>query len=302
MSVLIKPLNFSGLYIERILEKIKMNGSINLLEEEITQGIVCPQDFLNKKNAQKLGNRFPVGTGIFVISEEEKRNMDLTPEEDEIIKPYYTTKELSRYYANKKNRYWIIYSKSDMNKKIHKYPNIKRHLDQFKEIITSDFGPYGLHRARDERFFQGEKIISLRKCQIPTFTYTDFDCYVSQTFFVIKTDRISMKYLTGLLNSKVVAFWLNYRGKKQGHQYQIDKEPLMNIPIPPITPQNQPIVQQIESIVDKILTLTQDPTYDTDPQKQAQVKDLEKQIDHLVYKLYNLTEEEIKIIEGGKDA
>ncbi|WP_460181711.1 hypothetical protein [Thermodesulfovibrio sp. TK110] len=34
----------------------------------------------------------------------------------------------------------------------------------------------------------------------------------------------------------------------------------------------------------------------TDPQKQAKVKDLEKQIDHLVYKLYNLTEEEIKII------
>ncbi len=69
-------------------------------------------------------------------------------------------------------------------------------------------------------------------------------------------------------------------------------------PIPPITPQNQPIVQQIESIVDKILTLTQDPTYDTDPQKQEEVKKLEKQIDHLVYQLYNLTEEEISIIEG----
>ncbi len=54
---------------------------------------------------------------------------------------------------------------------------------------------------------------------------------------------------------------------------------------PPITPQNQPIVKQIEKLVDKILTLTQDPTYDTDPQKQAQVKYLEKQIDHLVYQL-----------------
>ncbi len=36
----------------------------------------------------------------------------------------------------------------------------------------------------------------------------------------------------------------------------------------------------------------------TDPQKQAQVKDLEKQIDQLVYDLYDLTEEEIVIIEG----
>ncbi len=36
----------------------------------------------------------------------------------------------------------------------------------------------------------------------------------------------------------------------------------------------------------------------TDPQKQEEVKKLEKQIDHLVYKLYDLTEEEIEIIEG----
>lgn len=36
------------------------------------------------------------------------------------------------------------------------------------------------------------------------------------------------------------------------------------------------------------------------PQKQTQVKALEKQIDQLVYKLYGLTEEEIKIIEEGR--
>jgi len=34
------------------------------------------------------------------------------------------------------------------------------------------------------------------------------------------------------------------------------------------------------------------------PQKQAMVKKYERQIDQLVYKLYGLTEEEIKIVEG----
>jgi hypothetical protein len=85
----------------------------------------------------------------------------------------------------------------------------------------------------------------------------------------------------------------------QGNIYQIDKEPLLDIPI--IVGSNDLMIQ-ITSLVSQILSLTQSPDYETNQRKQAQVKDLEKQIDHIVYKLYNLTEEEIKIIEGGKDA
>jgi hypothetical protein len=51
--------------------------------------------------------------------------------------------------------------------------------------------------------------------------------------------------------------------------------------------------------VDQILTLTQSEDYDTNQEKQQQVKILEHEIDQLVYQLYNLTDEEIKIIEGG---
>jgi adenine-specific DNA-methyltransferase len=105
-----------------------------------------------------------------------------------------------------------------------------------------------------------------------------------------------MKYLTGLLNSKLIAFWLRHKGKMQGNNYQIDKEPLLNIPLPsimpPIMPQNQRLVNQIISLVDQILSAKkQNPEADTSK--------LEKEIDKLVYKLYNLTEEEIKIIEGN---
>ncbi len=119
----------------------------------------------------------------------------------------------------------------DIKDKINNYPNIKRHLDFYKKIITSDNKPYGLHRARDETFFIGEKIISLRKCPEPTFTYTNYPCYVSQSFYVIKTERFDLKYLTGLLNSKLIAFWLFYKGKMQGNNFQVDLEPLCNIPL-----------------------------------------------------------------------
>ena len=59
---------------------------------------------------------------------------------------------------------------------------------------------------------------------------------------------------------------------------------------PPITHTTEPIVSQIESLVDKILAAKKD-------NPQANTREWEKDIDKLVYKLYDLTEEEIKVIE-----
>ena len=47
----------------------------------------------------------------------------------------------------------------------------------------------------------------------------------------------------------------------------------------------------------QILSITKDDDYLDNPDKQAKVKHLEKEIDKLVYKLYELTPEEIKIVE-----
>ncbi len=52
------------------------------------------------------------------------------------------------------------------------------------------------------------------------------------------------------------------------------------------------------SLVDKILNITKTNDYLGSPAKQAKVKELEKQIDQMVYKLYDLTPEEIATVEG----
>ncbi|WP_291492387.1 hypothetical protein [Desulfurella sp.] len=72
---------------------------------------------------------------------------------------------------------------------------------------------------------------------------------------------------------------------------------LEQLPIPPITPYNQHITKQIEDLVNQILELTQSDGYEQDQEKQQKVRDSEEQINELVYKLYNLTEEEIKLIK-----
>ncbi len=290
-----KLLTFSSTKIDEILNKLSEQSNFKLTEKEIAQGIIAPQDYVIKGHLKKLPNLMN-GEGIFFLTNKEKNRIPFTEKELELIKPLYTTKELRRYYADRKNSEWVIYTDSKFKnpESIKPYPNVKRHLDKFQKIITSDNKPYGLHRARDESFFKGEKIVAVRKCKEPTFTYTDFDCYVSATFCIVKTERINLKYLTALLNSKLIAFWLKHKGKMQGNNYQIDKEPLLALPLKNIpTTDQQPFID----LVDKILTITKDEDYLENPGKQAQVKEYERQIDQLVYELYGLTEEERRILE-----
>jgi len=288
-----KPLTFSDDSTERVLAKMLSQRNFSLDGvREIAQGIVAPQDFVNRASKEVLGDGCEVGDGIFVLSTPEKTANKFTSEELEIIKPYYTTSELLKYFGKRRNSLWIIYTDSSYKtpSAIKPYPNMKKHLDRFKSVITSDNHPYGLHRSRNEQFFKGEKIISVRKCAEPTFTFVDFDCYVSQTFNVIKSNRLNMKYLTGVLNSRAVAFWLKHRGKMQGHQFQIDKEPLLAIPLVLGGKAQQ---ASVITLVDRILAAKrQDPGSDTTA--------LEREIDQLVYKLYGLTPEEIKVVEEVK--
>jgi adenine-specific DNA-methyltransferase len=145
-----------------------------------------------------------------------------------------------------------------------------------------------LHWPRDEYFFEeGEKILSVRKCAVPTFAYTQEEAYVMMSFNVIRSKRINLKYLTGLLNSKLIAFWLRKKGKMQGNAYQLDKEPLLEIPIYKPADKDS---NEISKLVDKILSLKQQGK---DSSQQ------ENKIDELVYELYNIKINEQIIIARG---
>lgn len=289
-----KPLTFVNSQQDEVLNKILCKGKFQFKADEITNGIHPHYDFINKRINAEHNNKFINGEGIFGLSALEKENLNLNQIENHLIKPYFDTHNFARYYANPKNTLWLIYTDSKFKNpnSMDKYPNIKKHLDKFKNVITSDNKPYGLHRARDEKFFIGQpRIIALRKCvNRPLFSYVDFDCYVSATFYIIKTDRLNSKYLIGILNSQLVAFWLKHNGKMQGNNYQIDKEPLLNIPIVEQNSTNQSLVDEIINLVDKILGLKAENS-------SADTSKLEKDIDNLIYKLYNLSPNDIKIIE-----
>lgn len=241
-------------------EIVSANNVIYLNDNEIAQGIVFPQDTLNRKNQQKLGENYYVGQGVFVLTNNEKKSLLLSQNELTLIKPYYTSENIVRYVSFPFNNYWAIYTDSKYKNpnSLNSFPNIKRHLDKFLPIFTSDNKPYGLHRAREERFFCNEKVIVLRKCAgRPVFAYCDFNCYLSQSFNMIQTERIDMKYLTGLLNSKLIEFWLKNKGKMQGANFQLDKEPLMQIPIAVPSEEIQLLVANLVDMIIKLKSSTE---------------------------------------------
>ncbi len=115
---------------------------------------------------------------------------------------------------------------------------------------------------------------------------------------VIVSDTIeTLKFLLALVNSKLIEFYIKEKYSGWGYNKGISftKSMINNIPLPQISNKQRDF---ITILVNRILSLTQSKDYLDNLEKQAKVKEYKHQIDQLVYKLYNLTDEEIKIVEG----
>lgn len=295
-----KSISFSNETVAEILDKIANAGNFKLSKDDIGNGIDVLQDFITDKHLAKLKDEtIKKGDGVFVLKNSVVAEMKFNSKELEYLKPYFTTSQINRYLSDQKNEYKIIYADKYFREHIGEFPNLKNHIDRFKKILTSAFAPYGLHRPREERFFKGQAIFLLRKTMYPAFTYVDFPCYITRAFLVLKPEKINLKYLTALLNSKLIYFWLKHKGKKQGEQLQIDKEPLMEIPLLKAEEKEQ---EKISLMVDKIMARNAEfhkISQNTDKWHalKSEIEKLDREIDEAIYKNYGFTNEEIKVIE-----
>ena len=99
------------------------------------------------------------------------------------------------------------------------------------------------------------------------------------------SETVDLRYLLGVMNSKYASVLLT---NNRGGDYHITPEHIRNIPIPSATSvQQKPIID----LVDKILAAKR-------ANPQADTSKEEAEIDRLVYALYGLPEDEIKIVEG----
>jgi adenine-specific DNA-methyltransferase len=280
-----------------ILDKILAAKNFELDgKKEVAQGIVPNPDILSKKSYEKyyFGNiEYHANEPIFVIPKSYLSN--LTKTEKFFLKPLYEPMELSRYFLPENNKKEIIYlTKKNEEEGI---DNLINHLQKYEAVMnerretkSGQLKFYHLHWSRDEKFFKGEKIISVRKCDTPTFVYTKKPAYTMMSCNIIKTKRINLKYLTAILNSKLIKFWLSKKGKMQGNNFQIDKEPLLQIPIHQT--KDKKVENRLIELVDKMIEAkikAQDNKIDSDFRISiGTIANLEKEIDALVCGMYGV--------------
>lgn len=299
-------LNPDNSNISTILDKIKKYSSSTLINYcNITQGLVSGCDKITKKHMLKFPNEgFVKDSGVFVIDKTYAQFANL---ETDILKPWFKNSDIYKYGANEHTTKFLIHLNTDVN--ISQYPNILSHINKYIKVITArnyDSGELNkakklkklwvLSSSRKDFNFSLPKIISPQRTYKNIFGYTEklWSASADVYFITSKSKDIELKYILSLLNSNLYYYWLYEKGKRKGEMLELYLTPLSEIPIKKV---NEDIQSKFVSIVDKILVITQTDDYLENQEKQDAVKEYEKQIDIMVYKLYDLTYEEIITID-----
>ncbi|WP_219024854.1 Eco57I restriction-modification methylase domain-containing protein, partial [Helicobacter pylori] len=147
-------------------------------------------------------------------------------------------------------------------------------------------------------FWTNEKIVIAGMTKVIEAYYTKTPLALGVGIYAIYDFcGINPLLILGVLNSSFMSWYAreNFKDKHMSGGYLgLNKGNLEKLPMFELEKSNQPTADKIIALVDKILALKE-----KDP--KANTQKLEKEIDALVYQLYNLTDEEIKIIEEGQE-
>ncbi len=168
---------------------------------------------------------------------------------------------------------------------------------------VNDFGKKFLKRIDDYFSWEKRRIFESQDIIFMTRMTNEIRCVVvplgvyGGKVNILHDFRIDRFLILGILNSKLMTYF--YKKKffpthMQGGAFGFDTLSVETLPIPQITKSNKPTAHKITDCTKAILEAKE-----KDP--KANTKELEKEIDALVYQLYNLTDEEIKIIEEGQE-
>ena len=137
---------------------------------------------------------------------------------------------------------------------------------------------------KPEDFELSQKIVMQRISKKVIAALDTHQYYAHSSVVIIKpNDKISLKFILAIINSRYVDSWL----KKNSSNISINIGTVKKIPIPISTPtQQQPIIE----LVNRILQVKSNSS-------AAETKDLEDKIDLLVYHLYGLTYDEVLIVD-----
>ena len=201
---------------------------------------------------------------------------------DDYSKPLLFGKDVTKYIIRFKNN-WVNYKPSEMMQ-----------LEVKRRGVGVRHGLW----MRTPEIFERPKILTRQTADEIIGAYDTEQYYYSNTLHgtMIKSKNYDPLYVLGLLNSKLITWYYRSTTAEEGKVFAQIKIALLRFL--PIKKAKQNQQKPFIALVNKILAITKHADYQKNPAKQTQVKEYENQIDQLVYQLYDLTEEEIKIVEG----
>jgi adenine-specific DNA-methyltransferase len=258
------------------LEKIqKLSYTIDDIAHEMASGISTGSD-----KVFRLSNSFV-----------EENHL-----ESNLIRPVLVGGEIDKYSIQYKE-YSLIYTSRDLNEQM--FPKSFLYLKKFEDKLklrseckTGILPWFSLGRQRYPELFEKNKIILRQTSDSIRATYDDSGFYVLNSILVLQLKvniGYSYNFVLGVLNSKLCNYFYQLFSQELGRTFaEVKPKNVRKLYIPKINSKDQ---MKIESLVKTILeNKKNDPNYDS--------KDLEIEIDRELYSIYNLSPEEIAIIEG----
>ncbi len=235
----------------------------------------------------------------------------------ELIKPYLRGRDIKHYQVPNSDQFLIFIPKgwTNLNSggnddawnwlKI-KYPAIANHLLPYADAAKKryDKGEYWWELRACDYYteFEKPKIMYLKFQVKPAFSFYKSAFYPNSAVWTIPKNDL---YLLGILNSKLGWFLISTFCTQIQNGYQLIFKYLGQISIRTInleSPSDKAHHDKLVSLVDQILDFHKQLAQAKLPQQKTvlnrQIKATDRQIDELVYELYGLTEEEIKIVES----
>jgi methylase of polypeptide subunit release factors len=287
-----------------IFDKIKNSSNTKLIDlrERIYEGFIT-------------GNN-----SAFFIKEDEAKKLKI---ETDMLMPVPKGKNVRRYSIKWDGEFVIFPHMKVMSRveavNLSKYPNTQKYLEQNKELLNKrkyviDAGKkwYEIWNTRDLDWFKQDKIITpnlsaknnfsvdLKDNKSGKYFFIDHDCY---GIILKNKDRENYLYLLGLLNSKLIEFFIKQKSPMfSGGYYKYHTQYLEQIPI---VQAKKEIKEKIIELVNKMIFLNKklneigDKNTSETKELNDKIDKLNKQIDELVYNIYGITDEEKKIIEDN---
>ncbi len=255
----------------------------------------------------------------FVIDEATRQRLIAEdPRSAEAIKPFLAGRDIKRYKPTSSEKY-IIFTKHGID--IEKYAAVKNYLAQFKERLMprpKDWkgdkwpgrkpGAYQWYEIQDavDYYAEFEKPKIIVPSIVKTASYAfDADGFYSndKTTIIPTTD----KYLLGLIGSTTLDYFMHsIASTKQGGYFEYKPMYLSKLPISTINfddPADVARHDRMVGLVEQMLALHKKLAESRIPQTaemlKRQIEAADRQIDQLAYQLYDLTDEEIKIVESA---